>query len=334
MKTRTDRNEQGGQIWADRVLLVLLAASLIGALVQITMGGAVRVTGSGDGCPDWPTCFGNWIPPFEYHALMEYTHRTIGVLVGLTIIAAVLRVWLKHRGEATVVTSATAGLIAVSVTGGIGGAVVLSDLDPGLRTLHLLLAEAVLLLMAHALVATVYLRSEIGGGLPRGLVLMALAGSAMTLIALLSGSYAVWRGAGAVCPSWPLCGGSIIPQYELVWIHVAHRVLALLSVFPAMGAAHMAMKVKGGSNSSARTLRLLGIVVSAIIVTQVLLGAANPWTGFAQWARVSHLTFASLQWVSMCLMTLLILLPVARRSLAEVVDRDEVSAGSISGAVA
>ena len=78
----------------------------------------------------------------------------------------------------------------------------------------------------------------------------------------------------------------------------------------------MAMKMKGGSDSSVRTLRLLGIAISAIIVTQVLLGAANPWTGFAQWARVSHLTFASLQWVAMCLMTLLILLPVARRSSA------------------
>ena len=335
MKTRTDRKKQDGQIWADRVLIVLLAASLIGALIQITMGGAVRVTGSGDGCPDWPTCFGNWIPPFEYHAMMEYTHRTIGVLVGLTIIAAVLRVWVKHRGETSVVTSATAGLIAVSITGGIGGAVVLSELDPGLRTLHLLLAESVLLLMAHALVATVYLRSSSRDtGLPRGLVLMALAGSAMTLIALLSGSYAVWRGAGAVCPSWPLCGGSIIPQYELVWIHVTHRVLALISVFPAMGAAHMAMKVKGGSESSARALRILGIAISVIIVTQVLLGAANPWTGFAQWARVSHLTFASLQWVSMCLMMLLVLLPVARRSLADVSERDEVSKASISGAVA
>ena len=335
MKTRTERKEQGGQIWADRVLIVLLAASLIGALIQITMGGAVRVTGSGDGCPDWPTCFGNWFPPFEYHALMEYTHRTIGVLVGLTIIAAVLRVWVKHRGETSVVTSATAGLVAVSITGGIGGAVVLSELDPGLRTLHLLLAESVLLLMAHALVATVYLRSSSRDtGLPQGLVLMALAGSAMTLIALLSGSYAVWRGAGAVCPSWPLCGGSIIPQYELVWIHVTHRVLALLSVFPAMGAAHMAMKVKGGSESSARALRILGIAISVIIVTQVLLGAANPWTGFAQWARVSHLTFASMQWVSMCLMTLLILLPVARRSLADVSERDDVSKASISGAVA
>ncbi len=335
MKTRTERREQGGQIWADRVLIILLAASLIGALIQITMGGAVRVTGSGDGCPDWPTCFGNWIPPFEYHAMMEYTHRTIGVLVGLTIIAAVLRVWVKHRGETSVVTSATAGLIAVSITGGIGGAVVLSELDPGLRTLHLLLAESVLLLMAHALVATVYLRSSgRDTGLPRSLVLMALAGSAMTLIALLSGSYAVWRGAGAVCPSWPLCGGSIIPQYELVWIHVTHRVLALISIFPAMGAAHMAMKVKGGSESSARALRILGIAISVIIVTQVLLGAANPWTGFAQWARVSHLTFASLQWVSMCLMTLLVLLPVARRSLADVSERDDVSKASISGAVA
>ena len=335
MKTRTERKEQGGQIWADRVLIVLLAASLIGALIQITMGGAVRVTGSGDGCPDWPTCFGNWFPPFEYHALMEYTHRTIGVLVGLTIIAVVLRVWVKHRGETSVVTSATAGLVAVSITGGIGGAVVLSELDPGLRTLHLLLAESVLLLMAHALVATVYLRSSSRDtGLPQGLVLMALAGSAMTLIALLSGSYAVWRGAGAVCPSWPLCGGSIIPQYELVWIHVTHRVLALLSVFPAMGAAHMAMKVKGGSESSARALRILGIAISVIIVTQVLLGAANPWTGFAQWARVSHLTFASMQWVSMCLMTLLILLPVARRSLVDVSEPDNVSKASISGAVA
>lgn len=335
MKTRADRKEQDGQIWADRVLIVLLAASLIGALIQITMGGAVRVTGSGDGCPDWPTCFGNWIPPFEYHAMMEYTHRTIGVLVGLTIIAAVLRVWVKHRGETSVVTSATAGLIAVSITGAIGGAVVLSELDPGLRTLHLLLAESVLLLMAHALVATVYLRSSgRDTGLPQGLVLMALAGSAMTLIALLSGSYAVWRGAGAVCPSWPLCGGSIIPQYELVWIHVTHRVLALISVFPAMGAAHMAMKVKGGSESSARALRILGIAISVIIVTQILLGAANPWTGFAQWARVSHLTFASLQWVSMCLMTLLVLLPVARRSLADVSERDDVSKASISGAVA
>lgn len=328
---RTNDSIDGGEIWRDRVLLILLAGSLIGAVIQITMGSAVRVTGSGDGCPDWPTCFGSWIPPFEYHALMEYSHRTIGALVGIIIIGAVLRVWMKHRNEVSVVTSSTAGLVAVSVTGGIGGAVVLSELDPALRTLHLLLAESVLLLMAHALVASVYVRSMEGdSGKNRGLLMMALAGSAMTLIALVSGSYAVWQGAGAVCPSWPLCGGAIIPQHEIVWIHVAHRVLALLSVFPALGAAHMAMKVKGGSASSAQMLRTLGIVLSVIIVAQILLGAANPWTGFQIWARVSHLTFASLQWASMCLLTLLILLPVARRSLSNDADVNDVVRASAS----
>ncbi len=335
MTPRIKWSGDGGEIWGDRLLLVLLALSLVGALIQITMGGAVRVTGSGDGCPDWPTCFGSWIPPFEYHALMEYSHRMIGVLVGLTIIAAVLRVWLKHRGQTTVLTSATAGLIAVSITGGIGGAVVLSELDPALRTLHLMLAESVLLLMAHALVAAIYVRSgPVDAGFPKALVLMALAGSAMTLIALLSGSYAVWRGAGAVCPSWPLCGGSIIPQYELVWIHVTHRVLALISVVPAMAAAHMAMKTKGPQGSSAHVLRVLGIAVSAIIVTQVLLGAANPWTGFADWARVSHLTVASLQWVCMCLLTLLVLLPVTRRSSAEDPEREGLGETSMTGVTA
>lgn len=331
MTNRTKRLNDGGQIWGDRVLLVLLVLGLVGALVQITMGGAVRVTGSGDGCPDWPTCFGSWIPPFEYHALMEYSHRTIGALVGLTIIAAVLRVWFKHRGQTAVVTSATAGLVAISITGVIGGAVVLSELDPALRTLHLMLAEIVLLLMAHALVASIYVHSAaVDAGYPKALVFMALVGSAMTLIALLSGSYAVWRGAGAVCPSWPLCGGSIIPQYELVWIHVAHRVLALVSVVPALAAAHMAMKVKGSPESSARSLRILGIALSTIIVTQVLLGAANPWTGFADWARVSHLTVASMQWVCMCLLTLLILLPVARRSLEGDEKQEELREASVS----
>ena len=330
---RVNGSPDRGEIWRDRVLLFLLAGSLIGAVIQITMGSAVRVTGSGDGCPDWPTCFGSWIPPFEYHALMEYSHRTIGALVGVTIIGAVMRVWLKHRGELSVVASSTAGLVAVAVTGAIGGAVVLSELDPALRTLHLMLAESILLLMAHALVASIFVRSDAAdSGIKRGLLMMALAGSAMTLIALLSGSYAVWRGAGAVCPSWPLCGGAIIPQYEIVWIHVAHRVLALLSVFPAMGAAHMAMKVKGDAGSSAQVLRTLGIVLSGIIVAQILLGAANPWTGFQIWARISHLTFASLQWMSMCLLTLLILLPVARRSLDREVRSSEVQNPSVSEA--
>ena len=47
----------------------------------------MRATGSGDGCPDWPTCFGSWVPRWEYHTLIEYVHRALGVVSGLLAVA-------------------------------------------------------------------------------------------------------------------------------------------------------------------------------------------------------------------------------------------------------
>ena len=140
----------------DNWLVWLLVASLIGAVVQITFGGVVRVTGSGDGCPDWPLCYGRLIPPIEKHALIEWTHRSAGVLLGLTIVAATARAWVKTRNNARATWLTTASLALVAIVGGIGGAVVLSHLNPGLRTLHLALAESVVLLLGFAIVAAAW----------------------------------------------------------------------------------------------------------------------------------------------------------------------------------
>lgn len=316
----TDGGTKTVPIWSDKVFVGFLIASLVGTLVQITMGGAVRVTGSGDGCPDWPLCFGRVFPPLEYHALMEYSHRTIGALVGIAIIGATLRVLLRHRSEVPIAFTVTGGLVGIAITGGIGGAVVLSQLSPGLRTLHLMLAESVGLLLVHATVATFYTSAlDDDSKVSRKLIWWAAAAAGLTLVALLSGSYAVWRGAGPVCASWPLCGGALIPEHELVWIHMAHRVFALAAAVPSLVAAHLAMK-PGRLPYGGGHVRQLALAAVTIVAVQILLGAANPWTGFAQWARVAHLTVATLQWAVMSALLFGLLMPLKRGSVSETLD--------------
>jgi cytochrome c oxidase assembly protein subunit 15 len=69
--------------YAQVTLVALAALSLI-----VLTGAAVRLTGSGLGCPDWPKCYGGTTPPLEYHAVIEYGNRLLTGFVGFAVIAA------------------------------------------------------------------------------------------------------------------------------------------------------------------------------------------------------------------------------------------------------
>src|SRR5438046_10587607 len=121
----------------------LLAA--IFAYLQIALGGVVRVTGSGLGCPDWPLCQGRPYPPANLNAIIEYSHRTVGTITGVLIIATVVAAWAVFRTKRPAVAwLATASVIAVSVEGALGGVVVVSELKPWLVAVHLGLAMILL----------------------------------------------------------------------------------------------------------------------------------------------------------------------------------------------
>src|SRR3954449_13293873 len=101
---------------------ITLVAVWLLALIVVT-GGAVRLAGSGLGCPDWPTCAkGNVVAPLEYHAMVEYVNRMITGLVSVVVIVAVGASLLRspRRRDLTMWSwSLVAGVVAQIVIGGV-----------------------------------------------------------------------------------------------------------------------------------------------------------------------------------------------------------------------
>jgi len=121
----------------------------------IFAGGLVRVTGAGLGCPDWPKCFGRWIPPTSIEQLppeidpaqfnitlawIEYFNRLVGMIVGFLI--AAIAVWsiVKFRKYKRIVWASIAAAVLVAFQGWHGSVVVASELDQSIVSVHYFLA--------------------------------------------------------------------------------------------------------------------------------------------------------------------------------------------------
>jgi cytochrome c oxidase assembly protein subunit 15 len=122
------------------VVAVLLA-------VVIVTGGAVRLTGSGLGCPDWPNCDPGRLTPrnaSDLNAMVEFLNRVFTALVSVAVGVAVVGSWLRvprRRDLIWLSLALTAGFVAQAV---LGGLTVLYKLAPGLVMAHFLLSLVLL----------------------------------------------------------------------------------------------------------------------------------------------------------------------------------------------
>ena len=111
----------------------------------IVTGGAVRLTGSGLGCPDWPTCAEDRVvAPWEYHAMVEFVNRTITGLVSVAVILAVLGSLVRQprRRDLTWLSLGLVGGVIGQIV--LGGLTVLFHLWPPLVIAHFVLSMAIL----------------------------------------------------------------------------------------------------------------------------------------------------------------------------------------------
>ena len=141
------------------------AIAAVVTYLLIFTGGLVRVSGSGLGCPDWPKCFGRWIPPTSIAQLppdvdpaqfnftlawIEYLNRLFGMFTGLIIlIAAILAVKHFARVKRIVFPNILAALL-VAYTGWQGGRVVESELESTLVSVHALFAILIAAILLYA----------------------------------------------------------------------------------------------------------------------------------------------------------------------------------------
>src|SRR2546428_4520631 len=127
------------------------------AYLQIALGGGVRVTALGLGCPDWPLCHGRPYPAADIHSIIEYSHRTVGTITGVLLIVTVVTAWLVFRRTRPLVAwLATASVLAIAAEGALGGVVVVNELASWLGGVH----------PAPALILLGFLIAAPGGSVP------------------------------------------------------------------------------------------------------------------------------------------------------------------------
>lgn len=292
----------------------LAIVTTVATLGLVTMGGTVRATDSGLACPDWPRCFGMWIPPADVHIWLEHSHRLLAGVAGIAMYVMAVWAWRRYRGQPGVVRPAVAIAVIVTVQAGLGALVVLQLLRPSLVAVHLGVAAILIAYMIRLCVNAAHPVAIASVDRDRGLERWAVGVSGLILGQMVLGSYATGVAAAYVFNSFPIWTdeASVLGAVTLrEWVHLTHRGLGYIA-----GAAVIALAVRAYAERRRRLaagrwaardewLVRLPVIASVLVIVQIGLGVTNVLTRAATWSTVSHLTVAAWMWSALILLVLL-----------------------------
>lgn len=272
---------------------VTLVAALALAFIIVT-GGAVRLTGSGLGCSDWPTCEQDrLVAPLELHPMVEFVNRTITGLVSLAVMVAVLGSLLRAPRRRDL-TRWSLGLVA-GVIGQIvlGGVTVLVELSPPFVMAHFLLS---LVLLWNAVV--LHHRAGQAGTAPRPVVPPATVAMGRWLVAVAA---VVLVTGTVVTGSGPHGGDEDVERLPFLLPDVARVHGVAVTLFLAMTLAVLWVLRR---DAAPEPVQRAGRRLLAVIVAQAAVGYAQWFTGVPVLLVGIHLVGATSVWVATVLFAL------------------------------
>lgn len=241
----------------------------------VTAGGVVCATESGYGCPDWPGCYGQAVPPLRMDAIIEYTHRFIAILASPLILGAAVAGWWKTRRLRWVSVPSVLALLLAILVSAFGAIVVLRGLGRGWAAVDLgsaLLALA--LILTATVVATTRYRAPTSGSalsLRNPLARLAAATLLLVFVVLVSGVLVAQSGSIERCLGWPLYRGGGLPGDLRGWLLLGRRLLATLATLLLAAVAIRGWQVSPERARVRRAALALGLLLLAHLVIGLLL---------------------------------------------------------------
>ncbi len=265
----------------------LAIAAAVATFVLIAVGGLVRATDSGLGCPDWPLCYYDWIPPAEVKPWIEHTHRLVAAVFVGPMVGAIglITVFSSRRRDRPFLAGAIVAGVLVIAQSALGAMVVLERLPPELVTAHLGMA-----LIVFATV--IFLADRANAGpmpavhLRPALTRLAAATALLVFVQMLLGSWVTGQAAGLAYADFPLMNGQVLPAIagDQQAIHAAHRGMSVLVAGAAVWLAARVWRL-----SDAPRPRWLAGWIVGLVAVQILLGGLNVLSRLSALFVVPHL---------------------------------------------
>ncbi len=276
----------------------------------IMTGAAVRLSASGLGCPDWPTCTASSLIAARtrgdpiLHTWIEFTNRMLTGVLMVVAVLVLITAWRFRPGGSirrNIVWLAAAQPLGVVAQAVLGGIVVLTDLNPAAVSVHFLLSSAIL-----ALAVTLYVRCAEGDGKPTRLVrrevrVFAVAVVGVTALMLAAGTVVTGTGplAGATFVPRAGRGPAYVPRYHLPLEGVTQLHADIGWVLGTLvAAAAISLQLTG---APARARRL-GWVLLGLVGLQGVIGYSQYFSGLPAGLVWVHVTGSMLIWIAALLL--------------------------------